>query len=104
MEPKTGIFRDREGRISQMRFFLFIYFITFVIPGNWVLLSRTLDQFISKDFTWEQVTWGLGFFLLLHTSWIAPKLFSKLQENSGMINRILANLKKQCTDNNNINI
>lgn len=88
MEPKTGIFRDREGRVSLMRNLIVWYFWFVAAPGSIIAIVGTMAYFISSDFKWEQVAWSLGVLVVLNINWIAAKLISKVTENDGMVERM----------------
>jgi hypothetical protein len=94
VETKSSFFTDREGRLSWMRLITFLYFIFIAIPGSWVVIFKSMNEFTSDNFSWEQMAYSSLIFLIIHLCWIAPKQLSKMVENDGIIGRLMAKYGK----------
>ena len=89
MEKKHTFWTDSNGHPSWMRMVTFLYFLFIAVPGSWLILMKTMNEFISEGFSWEQMTYSVAIFVVIQLGWIAPKHLSKIVEENGLINKMM---------------
>jgi hypothetical protein len=86
---KIKMFEDKPGSVSWMRVVTFIYFILVALPGSWAVLNETLSRFAQDNFSWEQMTYAITIFLVIHAVWITPKTIQKMLEHDGIVGKMI---------------
>ena len=67
----------------------FLYFAFISVPGSWIILIKSLNEFLSEGFSWEQMIYAVTMFVVIQLGWIAPKHLSKLVEENGLISKMM---------------
>jgi len=86
---KITFWTDSQGNPSWMRMVTFLYFAFIAVPGSWIVLLKSLNEFLSDGFSWEQMIYAVTIFVVIQLGWIAPKHLSKLVEENELISKMM---------------